>query len=337
MAYPYKTYRKSNPFSFFIILVLFAAGLIFAGFGYWGFLQKPLDPNSGVKVFVVKKGEGPFQIADRLEKEGFIRSAQVFKYLYKSSNQQPIEAGDYKISASMDPSEIIKVLSSGSIGKWVTLLEGWRLEQVAEKLNAELGIKNTEFLKAAKGYEGYLFPDTYLINKDSTPQSVVTKLNNTFKQRFDESLQNKIKKTGLTPDEGVILASIVEREARSDAVRTKVAGILLKRLKMGMKLDADATVQYAKDSQAFRQNGKVERYWQGVTRADYKNVVSDYNTYLINGLPPTPICNPSLSSLNAVANADPSTPFLYYYHDPKGNSYYAKTLEEHEQNVANNR
>jgi len=149
-----------------------------------------------------------------------------------------------------------------------------------------------------------------------------------FDKKYTGELQSKIKLKGLTLEQGVILASIVEREGRSDKVRTEVAGILLKRFKMGMKLDADATVQYA-----MGYDSKTKKWWRTIIQADYK-FNSPYNTYLNNGLPPTPICNPSLSSLNALANADLNTPYLFYFHNSKGESYYGKTLEEHNDNVA---
>lgn len=216
--------------------------------------------------------------------------------------------------------------------KRVTLIEGWRAEEMAVKLNQELGIKNTEFIKLAK--EGYMFPDTYMFDPNATPLDIVSILENNFEKKYDTALQSKIKKLGLSPDEGVILASIVEREARSDEVRRMVASILLRRLKIDMGLNADATIQYAlipKGSIKPPESGWWKRH---LSRDDLK-IDSPYNTYLYKGLPPTPIANPSLSALKAVGNADPKTPYLYYYHDNKGNSYYAKTLEEHNQNVAN--
>jgi UPF0755 protein len=161
-------------------------------------------------------------------------------------------------------------------------------------------------------------------------------MKNTFDSRFTTELQSQIRAQGLTPEEGVTLASLVEREARSDKVRTEVAGILLKRFKMGMKLDVDATVQYAKDSQTLKSGSRPTKFWQPITQEEYQSIKSPYNTYLNAGLPPTPICNPSLSSLKAVANANASTPYLFYYHDASGNTYYAKTLEEHNANVSNN-
>ncbi len=212
--------------------------------------------------------------------------------------------------------------------KKVTLLEGWRKEEMATKLNKELGIKNQDFLKVAK--EGYMFPDTYFFEENASASAVAKRLEDTFELKYSDDLKAKIKKLGLTEEEGVILASIVEREARSDAVRTKVAGILLKRFKIDMGLNADATIQYALGYQEDEKS-----WWKRHLSLDDLKIKSPYNTYLYKGLPPTPICNPSLSSLKAVASADPKTPYLYYYHDSQGNSYYAKTLEEHNNNVAN--
>lgn len=212
--------------------------------------------------------------------------------------------------------------------KKVTLIEGWRVEEMATKLNKELGIKNEDFLKVAK--EGYMFPDTYFFEVDASASAVAKKLKSTFDDKYDETLQAKIKKLGLTPAQGVILASIVEREARSNEARRMVASILLRRYKIDMGLNVDASIQYALGYQP-----QEKSWWKkSLTKNDLK-INSPYNTYIHAGLPPTPICNPSLSSLEAVANADPKTPYLYYSHDSEGVSHYAKTLEEHNQNIAN--
>lgn len=212
--------------------------------------------------------------------------------------------------------------------KKITLLEGWRVEEMAEKLNKELGIRQEDFLKVAQ--EGYMFPDTYFFEKEASASAVAKKLKATFDLKYDNVLQAKIKKLGLTLSEGVILASIVEREARSDEARTMVASILIKRFKIDMGLNVDSTIQYALGYQS-----QEKSWWKKqLTKNDLK-ISSPYNTYIHMGLPPTPICNPSLSSLEAVANADPNTPYLYYSHDSEGVSHYAKTLEEHNQNVAN--
>lgn len=214
------------------------------------------------------------------------------------------------------------------IQKKITLLEGWRVEEIAAKLSKDLGIKNEDFLGVAK--EGYMFPDTYFFEKNASSLAVSKKLRDTFDLKYDNNLQDKIKKLGLTPAEGVILASIVEREARSDEARRMVASILLKRFKIDMGLNADSTIQYALGYQTSEKS-----WWKRHLTKNDLQVSSPYNTYIHRGLPPAPISNPSLSALEAVVNADPKTPYLYYYHDSEGISHYAKTLEEHNQNIAN--
>lgn len=315
-----------------LIALLVVVALLWLGKSFWQFLSSPVDSNGQMRAVVITKGETVEQVSRKLEQERLIRSSLVFKLLLKASGQdKSIAAGDFKLSPAMSTSEIIKVLSQGSIDRWVTLIEGWRVEEMAQKLNEELGIKNEEFIKVAKKYEGYLFPDTYLINPDTQVADVISILRNNFNKKYDDKLQNQVRSTGLTVEQGVILASIVEREARSDEARRQVASILLKRLKIGMGLNADATVQYALGYQS-----EEKSWWKRhLSNGDLK-VNSPYNTYLHLGLPPTPIANSSLSAFKAVANADPNTPYLYYYHDSKGNSYYATTLQEHNENVANN-
>lgn len=213
--------------------------------------------------------------------------------------------------------------------KKVTLIEGQRIEEMAERIDVQLSPgQGKEFLKIAK--EGYMFPDTYFVDRIASASAVGVKMKDNFENKYDASLQAKIKKLGLTPNEGVILASIVEREARSPEARKMVASILLKRLNIEMGLNVDAGIQYALGYQP-----QEKSWWKRhLTKADLK-VDSPFNTYIHRGLPPAPICNPSLSAFEAVASADPKTPYLYYYHDSEGIPRYAKTLEEHNQNIAN--
>ncbi|MBI4039234.1 endolytic transglycosylase MltG [Candidatus Daviesbacteria bacterium] len=320
---------KNNSWKKILAWIIILAVPFFIAKSYWNFLKSPTDEKGQSVAFVVKRGESVANIIQRLKEENFIRSEWIFKFELKQSGKDgEIAAGDYKLSTSMSTDEIIKNLTSGSIDRWVTLIEGWRVEEVAEALNSKFEIRNSKFIAMAK--EGYMFPDTYLFNPDATAETIAQTMRANFDKKYNTDLVRKINALGLTADEGVILASIVEREARSDEVRRMVASILLKRLNIGMGLNADATLQYALGYQ------KDEKSWwkRHITAGD-KKVDSPYNTYLYRGLPPKPICNPSLSSLKAVSEADPATPYLYYYHDSKGNSYYAKTLDEHNQNVAN--
>lgn len=316
-----------------LLIVLILA--FFIGKGWWNsqFEAVSSDEHSSPsdkteKVFVVVKGEGISEIADKLKKDDLIRSPFAFKLYTKQQNlDAKIQPGTFKLNPSMSVATIATTLTNQPLDNWVTLLEGWRVEEMAQKLNKSLGVDQKEFLKLAK--EGYMFPDTYLFSKDFSTKQIADRMRANFENKYTDDLQSKIKALGLTPEQGVILASIVEREARSDEVRKMVASILLKRFKISMGLNVDSTIQYALGYQEDEQS-----FWKRHLTRDDLQVKSAYNTYLHSGFPPTPICNPSLSSLKAVANADPSTPYLYYYHDSKGNSYYAKILEEHNQNVA---
>ncbi|MBI2040200.1 endolytic transglycosylase MltG [Candidatus Microgenomates bacterium] len=315
------------------ILVIFLA-LILVIVGWWNNQLGPVSSDTSTKEVIIAKGQSLSQIADQLQKEGLIKSSLIFQiYVRQKGMGAKLQAGLFKLSPSQSFDEIIKTLTSGPEGIWVRLIEGWRIEEMAEEINIKLQITNYKFLEVAK--EGYMFPDSYLFPKEATAEYVVNSLRETFKQRFSDDLRSKIKKQGLTEEEGVILSSIVEREARSERARQMVASILLKRFKIGMGLNADATLQYALGYQA-GENPPAGGWWKRHLTREDKKVDSPYNTYLYNGLPPTPISNPGLSSLKAVANADPKTPYLYYYHDSKGNSHYAKTLEEHNINIANN-
>lgn len=296
--------------------------------GWWDSQLQAVSADNAKQVFIIPKGAGVSEIAKKLKANNLIKSELVFKmYVTQNKLTSKLQAGSYQLSPSMSVPEILKNLQSGSEDVWVTLIEGWRVEEMAAEISSKFKIQSSKFVENAK--EGYMFPDTYLFPKEATVEYITDTLKNTFNTRLTDDLKSKIKSKGLTVEEGVILASIVEREGRSDNVRKMVASILLKRLNIGMGLNADATIQYALGYQ------KGEKSWwkRNLTKADLK-VDSPYNTYLNAGLPPAPISNPGLSSLNAVANADPSTPYLYYYHDSKGLSHYAKTLEEHNQNVA---
>lgn len=311
-----------------LVLIFLLALLVIRGF--WNNRLGPVSSNQEFKIILIEKGKSLSGISDQLKNEGLIKSPLVFSlYVRQTGASSKLQAGRFKLSPSQSVQEILQTLQGSPAEKWITFLEGWRVEEMAQKLKSEFGIDEKEFLKFAK--EGYMFPDTYLFAPDVTAEQVADKLKETFDIKFTDELRNKIKMQGLTEEEGVILASIVEREARSETARTEIASILLKRFKINMGLNADATLQYILGYQK-----EEKSFWKRHLTKEDKKVDSPYNTYLYRGLPPAPIANPSLSSLKAVANADPKTPYLYYYHDSKGNSHYAKTLEEHNLNVANN-
>ncbi|MCL4364253.1 endolytic transglycosylase MltG [Patescibacteria group bacterium] len=314
---------KKNQVAFLFVLLI-------AIFGYLFYKQAllPVDKNDqNTKIFVVNQGDSLQTISDDLEKNNLIRSKVVFYLMVRLSGLgHEIQAGDFRLSPSMDAYEIAKDLTHGTMDVWVTLIEGTRKEEMAQVISKQLDIPEIEFVKEAQ--EGYMFPDTYLIPKDATVGSVILMLKNNFSKKFTADLANKAAGKGLTEKQTVILASIVEREARHVKDKNLVASILLKRLKNDMPLQVDSTIEYALGYQVDEKN-----WWKKELSLVDLKIDSPYNTYTNTGLPPTPICSPGLDSIKAVANADPSTPYWYYLSDKQGNMHYSTTLEEHNANV----
>lgn len=318
--------NKPYPVRFFLLLAV-AAALVAGGWLWWRDAISSVDAaDSTPKIFVVRRGEGVKSVAARLAAEGLIRSPTGFYLLVKVMGiERDVEAGDFRLNPAMDAAALARELTHGTLDVWVTTLEGWRVEEVAAKLTREIDIPESEFTKVAR--EGYMFPDTYLVPRDATVGAVAELFRTTFDQKVDEKLKSDAKKTGLSFDEVITLASIVEREGRTEEDRPVIAGILLKRLNADWPLQADATLQYALGYQT----GEKTWWKKGLTDED-KKVKSPYNTYTNPGLPPRPIANPGLSSIKAVIYPK-ETDYWYYLHDPDGGVHYAKTLEEHNANI----
>lgn len=303
---------------------------------YYHFMLGPVSQNQQEpsQIFVVKPGEPLTDIAANLQKERLIKNAFAFRMLVgRMGIAKNIQAGDFRLSAAMSARQIARELTHGVIDVWVTLLEGERVEEQAAKIEKELKFAANDVYQFDKGEyikiaeEGYMFPDTYLVPKDANAKQIAQKLRDTFDQNAADSLPQKGQNSTLTAQKVVILASIIEREAKTNDEKPTIAGILLNRLTAGMPLQVDATVQYAKGY-----NMTQKTWWPQVTTDDYKSVKSQYNTYLNPGLPPGPISNPGLSSIEAAANPK-DTDYLYYLHDPQGNIHFAKTTQEHNQNI----
>lgn len=318
--------KKNKTSIIFLTLCLF---LFFGGLLWWFWVTSPVCTTScQAKIFVIKKGEGLSSIAQRLEKEGLIRSSVAFQVLViKEGLGKKIQAGDFRLNPTSTPREIAQKMTHGTLDRWVTLLEGWRREEIAEKLSEVLKgessrFSQAEFLSLTKNLEGRLFPDTYLFPIDVDASRVVSILTANFEK----------KTAGLKPtEEALILASLVEREVSHETDRSIVAGILLKRIEKGWPLQVDASVQYAVASLNCSPLGGCEWWPKQLTRQDLA-IKSAYNTYLYPGLPPKPIANPSVSSIKAAL--DPTkTEYWYYLSDDQGNIHYARNLEEHNQNI----
>jgi UPF0755 protein len=313
---------RMKKFSFLIVLLLLIVGGIAA---WWVTVTAPVDiSNKTMKHFVIKEGQGIREIANRLKTEGLINDSVSFFLLVKQLGLEgKIQAGEFYLSPSMNAANIARALQVGTFDTRVTIPEGKRAEEVADTLQKQLPSYQASWRAVLNHNEGYLFPDTYAFAKDATIESIVAKMRNNFTQKY-QSIK-KTNSTKLTQEELVIIASLVEREARFSEDRPLVASVILNRFAIGMALNIDATVQYA--------SGTANEWWPKLTDSA-KNIMPDssYNTYTHPGLPPTPISNPGIESLIAVLEA-PETDYLYYVSDKTGHNHYAKTLQEHNVNI----
>ena len=303
-------------------------------------LKAPSNEHKVVS-FNIEKGEGVEEIAQKLKTQGLIKNRGLFVALsYLSGLWTRFQPGKYELSPDMNLSSIFKTFISGPKGEEETIkiLEGWTNEEIAEYLEKKNICKKQDFLNALKkidpsdykfladkppeaGLQGYLFPDTYRIYKQSTPSEIARKMLENFQNKLSKEDVSAISKQGKTIFEIVTLASLIEKEARDKEDRRIISGIFQKRLEMNMPLESCATVNYILGKPKAR-----------LTAQDLK-IPSPYNTYIHSGLPPTPINNPSLESIKA-AIWPKKTDYLYFLAGPNGKNIYAKTFEEHKKNKA---
>ncbi len=312
-----------------LLALAFVLGISAAGYIVYQEGVLPVDKNdTNKRTIVIKKGDTPNTIANTLYLEKLIRNRVVFFIVVKQLGiEKKIQAGDFNLTPAMSAFEIATALTKGSIDVWITIPEGLRKEEIAEILAKDLpDFSTADFLSKAE--EGNLFPDTYLIPKGANADMVIGILTNTFNEKYTSEMQAKAKRLNLTSKEVLILSSLVEREAQRADDRQPMASVLLRRLDEPMRLQIDASVQYALGYD------RDEKTWwkKGLTVEDLK-VDSAYNTYVRDGLPLGPICNPGIAAIEAVLNADPKTPYLYYVNDTAGKLHFARTLEEHEENI----
>ena len=304
-------------------------------------LTHPLDVNGVEQLFSIAPGESVFSISDHLQAVGLIRDAEAFRsYLIYSGLDTTIQSGEYKLSPAMSAIEIAHELQDATSAEVrFVILPGWRMEEIAASFSTS-GLSITadafykavsnppsgfDFLSGATSAEGFLFPDSYTFSRQITADELVDELVSHFALSLSQDLQLAYEKQGLTVYQAVTIASIVEREAIQKAESPLIASVYLNRLRIGMKLEADPTVQYA-----IGYNVTQGTWWTNPLSAADLQFDSVFNTYIYEGLPPMPISNPGLDALNAVAFA---TETQYYFFRAKcdGSGYhnFAVTFEEH--------
>lgn len=336
---------KKNIYKKFGYIGIVALFLLF--FSYFYVLHqfnKPLSDNGQLVVFVVEPGEGVRQISQKLKNDNLIRSDKFFNlYVWLKNEQGNLKAGNYELNSSFPVSKIFDILINGrTIDNEITIkiIEGWNIDNIEEyfeKSNLSVGkdlrnlanrkVKNWEFdfvkydflddVPANANLEGFLFPDTYRIYNDATPESVINKMLDNFDQKITQDMYNDIEKSSRSIFEIITMASIIEKEVRNTEDMKLVSGIFWDRIKNGQPLESCATLAYV-----LGENKK--QYTLEDTKVD-----SLYNTYQNRGLPPGPICNPGLNAILAAIYPKYSDYNYFLSRFDNGETVFSKTYEEH--------
>jgi UPF0755 protein len=344
----------------FLPLAGILLAIVMVGIGIWQITETPgsvlkeepptvlptATPGESI-IITIQEGESAQEVGDNLEDEGVISSGLLFRVLVALQGyEDKLVAGDYEFERGAPTLEVVERIRHGQTAPLVvTIREGLRAEEIAELMEDKKVVSAEDFLEAIKiwyefsflytkpywaNLEGYLFPDTYFFNRNMTAEEVVQQILENFDQRLDSELRQEASVAGMSVHTVLTLASIVEREAQVAEERPIIAAVFLKRLRRGMPLEADPTVQYALGSDP----ASVARYgyWkEDLTQADLE-VDSPYNTYRNTGLPRGPICNPGLDSIEAVVRPA-QTDYLYFVARADGSHVFAETLEEHLRNI----
>lgn len=343
--------RSSGRFKVFVVVLLLIIGIIggaaFYGYRHYQQQLEPLSQSDVIKVITVESGEGANSVADRLEQEGLVRAAWAFSWYLRSEGLRgDLRAGSYALQPRMSASEIADIIT-GSADAQVesfTIAPERRIDQIrGDLINAGFTPNEVDAalnpdrhrdhpalanLPANATLEGYLYPETFAVDASTTADDIVRLSLDELDERLSNELVVAFEGHGLSIHEGIILASVVEREvsAQNPDNRPQVAQVFLSRLEIDMRLESDITALY----------GAV---LDGVEPGNRSGYTSPYNTYQNDGLPPSPISNVTSSSLEAVAfPAD--TDYLYFVSaddcledDGVCTTYFSRTLEEHERLV----
>ena len=319
-----------------ILAILAAAGI---GVTLYKRTSEPFKGYEAAEQFVtIEPGSSTRTIGQKLIASGVVRDDLTLRAaLWRTGVARSLKAGEYRFDRPMTPTEVVEKIGRGDVyERRVTFPEGLTFADMARIYEQHGYGTAAAFLEAARDatpihnvdpdardLEGYLFPETYSLRRDSTARTLVHTMVARFEQLFTTDMQQAAETHGLTPRQAVTLASLVEKETAVDAERPIVAAVYLNRLKIGMGMQCDPTVIYALQ--------KAGRYNGNLTRENLQ-FDSPYNTYRYAGLPPGPIANPGLASLKA-AVAPAEVDYLYFVSRNDGSHVFARTLDEHNQNV----
>lgn len=308
-----------------VVILIVAIFFLMSGLFYYFFIISPANfPLNSVHS--IEENRTLSHIALKAKKQDLIKSTLFFKIIsILFSGNKGMISGDYVLNERENVFKIAKRFASGDYrlsAVKITIPEGSSIFEIAEILSKKTDLKNfnsQEFISLAKDKEGYLYPDTYFFLPNAKTAHIIETMENNFTKKIS-SIEIEIKDFGKTLKEILVMASIIEKEVPKTEDRKIVAGILWKRISIGMPLQVDAVFPYIT-----QKKGGV------ITRDDLK-IPSPYNTYLNKGLPPGPISNPSLDAIASTINPI-ETKYFFYISDKKGITRFASTLEEHNKNI----
>ncbi len=322
--------------AFLILLVMLLAGAFIVQYSTKKVVNNPLASSSAKVDFEIKSGQTLTDVIEGLNSRGLIKDKKkVLDYIKKNGMDTKVVPGKYSISNSVSLYNLVQYMNTGildDVPVKLTIPEGYNVEEIAAALEAKGIISKSEFLKSCKEYklpgyikndlnrkyalEGYLFPDTYEFYKGSSGKAIIDKMTSTFKQVVNEISKN----TGQTItndelDKYITMASVVEKEAKVQSERGKVASVFYNRLKIGMNLQSCATVLYS-----------LGYHKDKLSNSDL-TVNSPYNTYQVSGLPEGPISNPGKACIEAAISPD-KTDYLYFVSKNDGTHFFSNNYNE---------
>ncbi len=319
----------------FILSAIFSLGVFSIYFQVSSFIKTPLNPSAKEKIFIIKPGENLKSIAANLEKESIISNNTYFTLFTKFKKaDKKLQAGEYILSASRSPKQILKILQKGKVKLYkITIPEGLNINEVILLVEDTLLCNKTEFINLckdksfinslgikAKSLEGYLFPDTYFFPKNISSKKIIINMVEHFNKIFTKKWKLRAQNMGFSVHDIVILASIIEKETGDTSERPIIASVFHNRLKKGMRLESDPTVIYG------------IKNFDGNIKKKHLKTLTPYNTYKIKGLPIGPIANPGALSLHAALNPA-KTPYLFFVSKKDTTHKFSKTIGEHNRAV----
>lgn len=315
---------------FLILTLLSAAAAIYVWFYWQEWMQKPLPiPQQGITV-TLEKGQTLSHLLNNLSQQKLLDNPKPLRWYAQIQQQTKVHQGEYFLPQGTTPTELLEKLNKGEVILYqITVVEGWTVKQVlavlATKDKIKSDSKNLSVDEIAKRLgiengqlEGWIFPDTYTFSRNTSDLDLLQLAHNKMRQRLDEKWQTREENLPYkTSYEALIMASIIEKETGHASERDQIAGVFVRRLQQGIKLQTDPTVIY----------GMGDAYKGKIRRKDL-NTPTPYNTYTITGLPPTPIAIPSLASIEAALHPAPGDA-LYFVAKGDGTSEFSATLQEH--------